>query len=289
METPDGWVWPWYAGSVFGERGVLFSSFGPRGYTYSSDFSPGVVEVEWLARSIAQAESSGSGLPGWELAGSVPVYGPLYVMPRWDADQVDRLMKRLCDVVGPGPDWGTVASRLSRFVGWDYDYRYDRWVEDHFGEPYNPHLTGASENAKWIRESSMSEYDWLATEIAPVEGVYQVVIDRSDGDSWASLLCTTQGHLSLLRSDGRGMLDHCDHRLRALGVELLVAASRIVDRLVSRSVSLEPPGAAEGCVHVFTDAGWHYSTEPFPAGLDSLAAPVELIAERIQELTSVTW
>jgi hypothetical protein len=288
----EGWVWPWYVGSDVWERGVSLAYFGPRGYAYSSDFTPVVVEVNELARSIVEADSSGGGLPGWELASSVPVYGPMYVMPRWDVEQFDRLMKRLCKVVGPGPDWGTVAARLSRYVSWDYDYRYDEWLETHFGEPYNPHLwPEAFETGAWMRRFALSQYGQkpLGVSTEPVNGVYEVVIDRCDGEAWASLICGSDDHLSLVTSGVEGMVNHCDDQLRDMGVQLLGAASTCLDELVPRYLPEATPQPQERRLHVLTTSGWLQSTEPFPAGAESLAGPVSRITDRIQQLTTVAW
>ena len=48
-----------------------------------------------------------------------------WVMDHWDETEVRRLLEAICTEVGPGPDWGSVASRIARFIPWEYDYRYD--------------------------------------------------------------------------------------------------------------------------------------------------------------------
>jgi hypothetical protein len=37
-----------------------------------------------------------------------------------------------------GPDWGSVASRVGRLVPWEFDYKYDRFVNEHPGPTFPP-------------------------------------------------------------------------------------------------------------------------------------------------------
>ena len=69
---------------------------------------------------------------------SVAVGNGMWFMLRWDKDEFERTLRTVCEEFSPGPDWGSVASRIGRLIPWEYDYRYDRHVDTHFGEPFPP-------------------------------------------------------------------------------------------------------------------------------------------------------
>jgi hypothetical protein len=62
----------------------------------------------------------------------------IWFMSRWDKAEFERALEKVCSEASPGPDWGTVASRLSRSLLWEYDYHYDAFVNKHPGESYPP-------------------------------------------------------------------------------------------------------------------------------------------------------
>ncbi len=57
---------------------------------------------------------------------------------RWDHTEILSGLTKLLNYQGTGPDWGSVASRISRFITWDLAYVYDKHVNEHFGEPFPP-------------------------------------------------------------------------------------------------------------------------------------------------------
>jgi hypothetical protein len=59
-------------------------------------------------------------------------------MLRWDASAIEQAIQRICEGASPAPDWGTLASRIGRLIPWEYDYRYDDHVNEHFGSPFPP-------------------------------------------------------------------------------------------------------------------------------------------------------
>jgi hypothetical protein len=61
-----------------------------------------------------------------------------WFMKRWSREDFDSGLKAVCDIYSPGMDWGTVASRIGRVIPWEYDYRYDKYLDENFGKSYPP-------------------------------------------------------------------------------------------------------------------------------------------------------
>ena len=59
-------------------------------------------------------------------------------MPRWDKSDFAAGVRAVCETLSPGPDWGTVAARIGRVIPWEFDYKYDAFVNEHYGEPFPP-------------------------------------------------------------------------------------------------------------------------------------------------------
>jgi hypothetical protein len=59
-------------------------------------------------------------------------------MRRWDPDQFLEALTSICKEFSPGPDWGSVASRIGRLIPWEFDYKYDEHVNQSFGEAFPP-------------------------------------------------------------------------------------------------------------------------------------------------------
>jgi hypothetical protein len=67
--------------------------------------------------------------------------GPLagvWLMERWSQEGFEAAVQRLCVVHSPAPDWGTLAARIGRVMPWEYDYRYDDFVDAHPGPTFPP-------------------------------------------------------------------------------------------------------------------------------------------------------
>jgi hypothetical protein len=54
----------------------------------------------------------------------------LVLMPAWDAEVLRRAIEEICERCS-GPDWPTVASRLDRYLDWEWEYNYDEFVDRH--------------------------------------------------------------------------------------------------------------------------------------------------------------
>jgi len=53
-------------------------------------------------------------------------------MTTWVRSDFEQALRAICEQAGPGPDFGTVASRIGRHLPWEFDGRYDERVNDHF-------------------------------------------------------------------------------------------------------------------------------------------------------------
>jgi len=51
-------------------------------------------------------------------------------MSEWSEDAFRSLLDQICEQC-TGPDWATVGSRLSRYLLWEWDYKYDEYVDTH--------------------------------------------------------------------------------------------------------------------------------------------------------------
>jgi Immunity protein 8 len=53
----------------------------------------------------------------------------LVSMKRWDYEALYKAIVALCSSF-EAADWGTLASRIARTIPWEYDHRYDRFVDE---------------------------------------------------------------------------------------------------------------------------------------------------------------
>lgn len=53
----------------------------------------------------------------------------LWFMRHWDAPLLRAELDRVCSDASGGPTWGLVASRISRWVPWEFDHRYDADID----------------------------------------------------------------------------------------------------------------------------------------------------------------
>lgn len=63
-----------------------------------------------------------------------PVTG-LWLMRRWSREQLEAGIRRVVRASSPGPDWGTVATRIGQLLPWEYDYRRDDQLNKDAGLP----------------------------------------------------------------------------------------------------------------------------------------------------------
>jgi Immunity protein 8 len=73
---------------------------------------------------------------------AIAVGSYFWFMKSWSREEFDNGLRAVCDVYSPARDWGTVASRIGRVIPWEYASRYDKFVNESFGETYPP--------AKWF-------------------------------------------------------------------------------------------------------------------------------------------
>jgi len=52
----------------------------------------------------------------------------LVLMRRWDYAVLRKAITDLCEAF-EAADWGTLASRIARTIPWEYDYRYDQFLD----------------------------------------------------------------------------------------------------------------------------------------------------------------
>lgn len=62
----------------------------------------------------------------------------VWFMRRWDRAAFETAVGAVCAASSPGPDWGTVASRIGRYLPWEFAYKYDAHVNKHYGQPFPP-------------------------------------------------------------------------------------------------------------------------------------------------------
>jgi hypothetical protein len=52
----------------------------------------------------------------------------MWFMRQWDSSTFLKALDQICEVASPGPDWGSVASRIGRLIPWEFAYKYDEAV-----------------------------------------------------------------------------------------------------------------------------------------------------------------
>jgi hypothetical protein len=103
----------------FGFNAQIF--IGQTGDDMSDSFDVVVCSPSWFASQVAQGNwdrFKGGGLR--ELPESIVVGSGLWFMRRWEATAFMDALARVCDTLGPGPDWGSVASRIGRLIPWEF-------------------------------------------------------------------------------------------------------------------------------------------------------------------------
>lgn len=105
----------------------------------SDSFDIRVCTPSWLGEQLAPERWSRlrHGSPA-VLPEAVAGGAGVWLVRRWDAAELEGALRASCDACSPGPDWGSVASRIGRVAPWEFAYRYDRHVDDHYGSPYPP-------------------------------------------------------------------------------------------------------------------------------------------------------
>lgn len=55
----------------------------------------------------------------------------VFYMQRWEPTELLTQLRSLCARCSPAPDWSSLANRLARYMAWEYDYKYDEYVDAH--------------------------------------------------------------------------------------------------------------------------------------------------------------
>lgn len=122
----------------FGARVQVF--IGEVSDSLSDSFDIVVCSPSWMAEQVASGQwerfsgESPSAMPDEVVAGS-----GIWFMRRWDKTKFEAAVRTVCETCSPGPDWGSVASRIGRVLPWEFSYRYDEHVDQRYGDSFPPH------------------------------------------------------------------------------------------------------------------------------------------------------
>ena len=123
--------------TVFGFNAQIF--IGSIGEDFFDSFDICVCSPAWFAQMVEEGN--------WDrfrngildaIPDSVATGSYLWFMRSWDREKFMGAVQVICDAYGPAKDWGTLASRIGRVIPWEYAYRYDVFVDEHFGEAFPP-------------------------------------------------------------------------------------------------------------------------------------------------------
>ena len=59
-----------------------------------------------------------------------------WFMQRWSAPALTAAISEVCSLADSGRDYETVATRISRSIPWEFEYRYDERVDEQDGETH---------------------------------------------------------------------------------------------------------------------------------------------------------
>jgi hypothetical protein len=92
-----------------------------------------VCTPRWLAENFDDVR-----LPRWKYETENLLFGgQLVLMQRWNEAELRAGIERLCADCS-GPDWGTVASRVGQWLLWEFQYKYDEYLDEVGGMPTFP-------------------------------------------------------------------------------------------------------------------------------------------------------
>jgi Immunity protein 8 len=103
----------------------------------ADSFDITVCSPSWMAARVAAGEWERFRSGGLRvLPESIAVGTGIWLMRRWDRSELEAALRAVCEAFSPGPDWGSVASRIGRLIPWEFDYKYDAHVNEHYGLPF---------------------------------------------------------------------------------------------------------------------------------------------------------
>jgi hypothetical protein len=103
----------------------------------SDSFDVVVCSPRWMEGQVAAGrweQFRGGGLRA--IPDSVAVGAGIWFMQRWDRADFETALRAVCEQFSPGPDWGSLASRIGRLIPWEYHYKYDEHVNVRYGDPF---------------------------------------------------------------------------------------------------------------------------------------------------------
>lgn len=121
----------------FGFTAQVF--IGDSGSDESDSFDITVCSPSWFAEQVSVGE--------WErfrngvlrsIPDNVAPGAGLWFMRRWDRSQFEKALSSICETFSPAPDWGSAAARIGRLIPWEFDYKYDRFVDENPGPSFPP-------------------------------------------------------------------------------------------------------------------------------------------------------
>jgi hypothetical protein len=122
--------------TYFALSGYVF--LGTAGEEGSDRFDFYVCSPRWLAdhfqhvaeKYVTEPAPGGQGRPRPDSEPVAFFSQGMVLMSEWSEERFRALLNDIC-VRFVGPDWPTVASRLNRYLLWEYDYKYDEYVDAH--------------------------------------------------------------------------------------------------------------------------------------------------------------
>jgi hypothetical protein len=119
---PDGFVPP--DPHHFGvDVQILIGSPGEVG---TDSFDVTVCTPAWAAEALAEDWNPERWPSGYRSIPDAVIPGAAFwFMRRWDRDEFEAAVAAVVAACSPGPDFGTVASRIGRLIPWEFAYRFD--------------------------------------------------------------------------------------------------------------------------------------------------------------------
>lgn len=110
---------------------------GSVGSDHSDSFDLVVCTPSWAAAELSQHWDRWRFGPR-SIPDTVHPGAGFWFMRRWNRANFEEAVGVLCETCSPGPDWGSVASRIGRVIPWEFDYKYDAHVDEASGQPFPP-------------------------------------------------------------------------------------------------------------------------------------------------------
>jgi hypothetical protein len=114
---------------VFGFNAQIF--IGEVGDEHYDSFDICVCSPSWFAHQVADGVWTGfrNGTPD-EIPESIAIGSYFWFMRSWSREEFEMGLQVVCDAYSPGKDWGTVAARIGRVIPWEFDYKYDKVIDE---------------------------------------------------------------------------------------------------------------------------------------------------------------